>query len=341
MQERAYGVDLGTSAIKIYLKGSQSVVEQKNMITMEGRDKIIAYGDLAYDMYEKTPKKIKVIQPVKNGVIADSISMEEILNLMITEYDKKFSAFSVTRKEFMMAIPSNISEVEKKAFYDLAYNCGIKAKNIKMVEKSVAGAIGAGVDVLEPKGTMIVDVGADTTEISILSLGGIVTSTILKVGGNKLDEAIVQYIRRENQLLCGRKTAEKIKIELGNAFVSDDEITTEVVGRDVMTGLPKKMPISSQHVYKAISEHLATIIDAVKFMLEQTPPELSADIINDGIYFIGGGSKLTNLNLLAQLETGLNINMMEEPEKAVAIGLGKIIEEAKLKELVLPFEYIN
>ncbi len=341
MQERAYGVDLGTSAIKIYLKGSQSVVEQKNMITTEGKDKIIAYGDRAYDMYEKTPKKIRVIQPVRNGVIADSVSMEEILNLMITEYDKKISAFSVARKEFMIAIPSNISEVEKKAFYDLAYNCGIKAKNIKMVEKSVAGALGAGVNVVEPKGTMIVDLGADTTEISILSLGGIVTSTVLEIGGNKLDEAIVQYIRRENQLLCGRKTAEKIKIELGNAFASDDEITMDVVGRDVMTGLPKKMPISSQNVYKAIGEYLSTIIDSIKFMLEQTPPELSADIINDGIYFIGGGSKMTNLNLLAQLETGLNINMMEEPEKAVAIGLGKIIEQAELKELALPFEDIN
>ncbi|MGN0465170.1 MAG: rod shape-determining protein [Lachnospiraceae bacterium] len=338
MQERAYGVDLGTSAIKIYLKGSQSIVEQKNMITMEGRDKIIAYGDRAYDMYEKTPKKIKVIQPVRNGVIADSVSMEEILNLMITEYDKKFNSFSMTRKEFMMAIPSNISEVEKKAFYDLAYNCGIKAKNIKMVEKSMAGAIGAGVDVLEPKGTMVVDLGADTTEISVLSLGGIVASTVLEIGGNKLDEAIMQYIRRENQLLCGRKTAEKIKIELGNAFESDDEAIMEVVGRDVMTGLPKKMSISSQDVHKAMKEQLSLIIDAIKFMLEQTPPELSADIINDGIYFIGGGSKLTNLNLLAQLETGLDINMMEEPEKAVVMGIGKIIEESKLKELVLPSE---
>lgn len=338
MQERAYGVDLGTSAIKIYLKGSQSIVEQKNMITMEGRDKIIAYGDRAYDMYEKTPKKIKVIQPVRNGVIADSVSMEEILNLMITEYDKKFNSFSMTRKEFIMAIPSNISEVEKKAFYDLAYNCGIKAKNIKMVEKSMAGAIGAGVDVLEPKGTMVVDLGADTTEISVLSLGGIVASTVLEIGGNKLDEAIMQYIRRENQLLCGRKTAEKIKIELGNAFESDDEAIMEVVGRDVMTGLPKKMSISSQDVHKAMKEQLSLIIDAIKFMLEQTPPELSADIINDGIYFIGGGSKLTNLNLLAQLETGLDINMMEEPEKAVVMGIGKIIEESKLKELVLPSE---
>ncbi len=341
MQERVYGVDLGTNVVKIYLKGSQSVVQQKNMIAMEGKDKIIAYGERAYEMYEKTPKKINVIQPVKNGVIADSISMEDILNLMIAEYDKKVSAFSMMRKEVLIAIPSSISEVEKRAFYDLLYNCGIKAKNIKMIEKPVAGAVGAGVDILEPKGTMIVDVGADTTEISILSLGGIVTSTVLKIGGNKFDEAIVQYLRKENQLLCGKKTAEKIKIELGNAFMSDDETMMDVVGRDVMTGLPKKMTISSQTVYNAIREYLSTIMDTIKFMLEQTPPELSADIINDGIYFIGGGSKLTNLNLLAQLDTGLTINTMEEPEKAVALGLGKIMEDAKLKELILPFDDIN
>lgn len=338
MQEKAYGVDFGTSAIKFYIKGSEGVVQQKNMITMEGKDKIIAYGDRAYDMYEKTPKKIKVIQPVKNGVIADSVSMEEIFNLILAQYDKKTSMFSIVRKEILIAIPSNISEVEKKAFYDLAYNCGIKEKNIKMVEKSVAGAVGAGVDVIEPKGTMVVDIGADTTEISILSLGGIVTSTVLKVGGNKLDEAITQYIRREKQLLCGGKTAEMVKIELGNAFASDDEITMEVVGRDVVTGLPKKLSISSQDVYQAINEYLGTIVDSVKFMLEQTPPELSADIINDGVYFIGGSSKLTNLNLLAQMETGLTINVMEEPEKAVAMGLAKIIEEEQLKELVLPFD---
>lgn len=339
MQERVYGVDFGTNLIKIYLK--QSIVEQKNMIAMEGRDKIIAYGDRAYEMYEKTPKKMKVIQPVRNGVIADSASMEELFNLLIEEYDKKISAFGMTRKVVLIAIPSNISAVEKKAFYDLAYNCGIKSKNIKMAEKPVAGAVGAGIDVLEPKGRMIVDVGADTSEISILSLGGIVASTVLEIGGNKFDESIVQYLRKENQLLCGKKTAEKIKIELGNAFMSDDEITMDVVGRDVTTGLPRQMTISSKAVYDAIHENLSTIMDTIKFMLEQTPPELSADIIRDGIYFIGGSSRLTNLNLLAQLDTGLTINIMEEPEKAVAMGLGKMIEDEKFNELILPFEEID
>ncbi len=341
MQEKVYGIDLGTSAIKIYLKASQSIIEQKNMITVEGKDKTISYGDSSYEMYEKTPSKMKVIQPVKNGVIGDSIFMEELLNLIIAEYDKKGSIFGMGRKEALLAIPSNVSEVEKRAFYDLMYNCGIKAKNIKMVEKPIAAAIGAGVNVLEPKGTMIVDIGADTTEVSILSLGGIVTSTVLEFGGNKLDEAITQYIRREKQLLCGKKTTEKMKIELGNAFATDDEMTMEVVGRDVVTGLPKKMLISSKDIYSAMIEHLNTMIEAAKFMLEQTPPELSADIINDGIYFVGGGSKLKNINLLAQLETGLKINTMEEPEKAVVMGLMMIVEDAQLKQLVSSFSNLN
>ncbi len=341
MQEKVYGIDLGTSAIKIYLKGNSSIIEQKNMITVEDRDKIISYGDRSYDMYEKTPNKMRVIQPVKNGVIGDSIFMEELLNLIIAEYDKKSFLFGIGRREAVLAIPSNVSEVERRAFYDLMYNCGIKTKNIKMVEKSVAAAVGAGINILEPKGTMIVDIGADMTEISVLSLGGIVESDVLKFGGNKLDEAISQYIRREKQLLCGKKTTEKMKFELGNAFASDDEIMMEVVGRDVVTGLPKKMTISSKDIYKAIMEPLNAIIDAVKFMLEQTPPELSADIINDGIYLVGGGSKLKNLNLLAQLETGLSINTVEEPEKAVVMGLKRIIEEAELKELASPFEAFN
>ncbi|MDF2541987.1 MAG: hypothetical protein K0S47_1705 [Herbinix sp.] len=329
MSSKAYGIDFGTSTIKIYKKGDGIVLDERNIIAIADRKTIIATGNEAFEMYEKAPSNILVTYPVRNGVIADVANMLAMLNHLMLRINKNRRLGSV---DFIVATPTDITEVERRSFYDLIASSNMKAGKIKIVEKPIADAIGAGLDITTAKGVMIVDIGADTTEVSILSLGGIVLSKLIPVGGNKIDEAIKNIVKRKYNLLIGDKTAENIKKKLACAF-SSFQASIKVFGRDVVNGLPTEMEISSDTVYESIYEYLYSIIDAIKIILERTPPEISSDIIDSGIYITGGSAQISGLDDLLRQETDLKINICSDPANTVVNGLGKIMEDHKLSSL--------
>ena len=318
MIRKAMGIDLGTSTIKIYIKGEGIVLDERNIIAVANKKNVIAVGNDAFDMYEKAPDNISVTYPVKNGVIADIANMQSLLNHLLRRVGK---GSRLSGMSFVIAVP-----------YDLVANSNAKAKSIYVVEKSVADALGAGLDVTNARGVMTVNIGADTTEISIISLGGIVLSKLIPVGGNKLDESIRQYVKKKYNLIIGDKTAEVIKKELANA-VPDDENTMRAFGRNVVRGLPSQMDISSTMVYESIKEYLYSIIDSIRIILERTPPEISSDIIDSGIYITGGSANIKNLAALIHKETDLTVNICKDASNSVVLGLGRILEEAELSSL--------
>lgn len=329
MASKTYGIDFGTSTIKIFRKGQGIVLNERNVIAIADRDRIIASGDEAYEMYEKAPANIKVTYPVRSGVIADVGNMMALLSQFmykISGLKKPGSA------DYIVATPTDITEVERRSFYDLIASSNIKSGHIKIVEKPIADALGAGLDIMTARGVMVVDIGADTTEVSILSLGGIVLSKLIPVGGNKLDEAIKGIVKRQYNLYIGDKTAENVKKKLACALPSL-KASVKVYGRDVVNGLPTETEISSKTVYEAISEYLYTIIDAIRIILERTPPEISSDIIDSGIYITGGSARIFGLDELLHKETDLKINICENPAETVALGLGRIMEESRLNSL--------
>lgn len=329
MASRAFGIDFGTSTIKIYKKGQGIVLDERNIIAIANRKQIIASGNDAFDMYEKAPSNIKVTYPVKSGVIADVANMLALLNHFMIR-------ISGTKKpgaaDYIVATPTDITEVERRSFYDLIASSNFKVGNIKIVEKPIADAVGAGLDITTARGVMIVDIGADTTEVSILSLGGIVLSKLIPVGGNKLDEAIKNIVKRKYNLYIGDKTAENIKKKLASAF-PNVEGSVKVFGRDVVTGLPAEMEVNSNDVYEAISEYMYSITDAIKIILERTPPEISSDIIDSGIYITGGSAKIFALADMLHKETDLKINICEDSANTVVKGLGRIMEDHNLSSL--------
>ncbi|NLK27080.1 MAG: rod shape-determining protein [Clostridiales bacterium] len=329
MALRVFGIDLGTSTIKIYRKGQGIVLDERNIIAIADRKNVIAVGDEAYDMYEKAPANIAVTYPVRNGVIADVANMLTLLNHFM---QKIFGSKRPGAADYIVAVPTNITEVERRSFYELIVNSNLKVGHIKIVEKPVADAVGAGLDVMTARGVMVVNIGADTTEVSILSLGGIVLSKLIPIGGNKLDESIKSIVKRKYNLYIGDKTAESIKKKLACA-IPQVEGSVKVYGRDVVTGLPAEMEVSSDTVYEAISEYLYAIIDAIKIILERTPPEISSDIIDSGIYITGGSAKIFSLDELIHKETELKINICPDSANTVVNGLGKIMEDHKLSTL--------
>lgn len=337
MTGKTFGIDLGTSTIKIYQKSDGIILDEKNIIAIANRKQVMAAGDEAYEMYEKAPTNISVTYPVKYGVIADIANMLELLNYMFRKISKSkhFSASSI-----IIATPSDITEVEKRAFFDLVASSCAKTKNIKIVEKPIANAVGIGLDVTTAKGVMVVDIGADTTEVSIMSLGGIVISKLIPIGGNRLDESIKSFVKRNYNLVIGDKTAESIKNKLGTA-VPKDEDSMKVYGRNVVTGLPTEVEISQMMVYDSIIEYLHSIVDAVRIILERTPPEISSDIIDSGIYVTGGTAAIKGLNELLGDETGLRINICNNPTNTVVDGLGGIIEDKKLSSLASSLKQTN
>jgi len=340
MALKAFGIDLGTSTIKIYKKGHGIVLNERNMIAIADRKKVIAFGDEAFDMYEKAPANIAVSYPVRNGVIADVANMLTLINQFMQRISGGKRPGSA---DYIVAVPTDITEVERRAFYELIMNSNLKVGNIKIVEKPVADALGAGLDVTTAKGVMVVNIGADTTEISILSLGGIVLSKLIQIGGNKLDEAIKSIVKRKYNLYIGDKTAENIKKKLASAL-PQVEATAKVFGRDVVTGLPKEMEVSSDTVYEAIQEYLYTIIDSIRIILERTPPEISSDIIDSGIYITGGSANVFSLDELIHRETELKVNICPNASTTVVNGLGKIIEDHKLSSLadsLKPKTFVN
>lgn len=329
MASKAFGIDFGTSTIKICKKGQGIVLDERNIIAIADRRSVIAVGNEAFDMYEKAPSNINVSYPVKSGVIADVANMMTLLNNFMS---KIIGVKRPGSSNFIVATPSDITEVERRSFYELIANSNLKASNIKIVEKPIADAVGIGLDIMTARGVMVVDIGADTTEVSILSLGGIVLSKLIPIGGNKLDEAIKNIVKKKYNLYIGEKTAENIKKQLACALPTD-EGSVRVYGRDVVTGLPTEIEIFTDTVYEAISEYLYTIIDAVRIILERTPPEISSDIIDSGIYVTGGSSKINKLDELLHKETDLKINICSDASNTVVNGLRKILEDGKLSSL--------
>ena len=332
MANSAFGIDLGTNNIKIYSRADDSIMVEKNMIAIENKKNLFAYGDSAYEMYEKAPGNIQISYPLCNGVIADIHNMETLVRYFITDLSKG----AIKPADFYIAVPTDVTEVEKRAFYDLIRDAGVKAKRIMIVEKAVADGLGLDIDVKNSQGVLVVNVGYDTTEISILSLGGIVLSRLIKVGGLKFDDAIRAAVRKEFSLLIGGKTAENVKFAL--AELEKEGKGTQVFGRDIVTGLPVEREIPTSLVDTCLTENFNMIIDNVKVILERTPPELAADIYRHGIYLTGGASQVNHLAELISLGTGLKVNVAAEPMNSVVLGLAKIIKDDNYKSVAYSIE---
>lgn len=332
MANNAFGIDLGTNNIKIYSKIEDNIMIEKNMIAIENKNTLFAYGDSAFEMYEKAPANIHITYPLSNGVIADIKNMETLVRYFINDLMKG----NTKPADYFIAVPTDVTEVEKRAFYDLIKDSGVKAKKIMVVEKAVADGLGLDIDVKNSQGVLVVNVGYDTTEISILSLGGIVLSRLIKVGGYKFDEAIRSAVRREFSLIIGGKTAENVKIALKE--LEEEGKGAVVYGRDIVTGLPVEREIPTSLVDECLSEHFHTIIDNIKVILERTPPELAADIYRHGIYLTGGASQVNHLAERISQGTGLKVNVAETPLTSVAVGLSKIINEDNYKTVAYAIE---
>ena len=345
MIKRAYGVDLGTSMIKIYKKGKGVICNEKNIIALKDDKDVLAIGDDAFAMYEKVPGNVRVTKPIKNGVIADIANMDKLFTTLLKNVSK---TGKIQGADFVIAIPMDITEVEKKAFINLVDSS--KAKRVKTVAKPIAAAVGVGIDVGNAKGAMIVDIGAATTEISIISLGGIVISKLLPIGGDTFNEAIVAAVKKKYNLLIGNKTASRLKKTLGNitkvsnnVYEIDDKeevigeelaMSMTIYGRNMLTGLPQKVEVDSSLVVDAMHEILCNIMEGIKVILERTPPEISSDIIDTGIYIVGGCATINGLDELIRKNTGLKVNISDKPQNCVVDGVGIIMENAQLSKLV-------
>ena len=321
MTNNVYGIDLGTCNMKIYCKASNKIMNEKNTIALVNKNEMYAYGDDAYAMYEKAPETIQVTFPVVGGVIADFNNLQ----VMLQTYLETHAKGKLRGAEFIVAVPTDITDVEKRAFFDMFYKSKLKPKSVLLCEKPIADAVGLGLNVNEPTGIMVVDIGADTTEISVISLGGLVLSDLLHSGGNKIDESIITYVKRKYNLVIGQKTAQSMKETLGSGIPGNTQ-TMVVVGRDVVSGLPIEMEMSGTVVYEAIKDNLNTICNSIKMILEKTPPELAADVADRGIVLTGGGALLRGLEELIESHTGINTMTAEDPMTCVAIGTGKCVE---------------
>ena len=308
MLGKAIGIDFGTSSIKFYKNGEGVILHEKSVIAMYNKNHTFAVGNEAFEMYEKAPVNIEVSYPVKNGVIADIGNMQAMIDYFFQELDGKRK---LKGADYYIAVPTDITEVEKR----------------------IADALGMSLDITKSTGTLVVDIGANTTEISVLSLGGIVLSRLIPVGGNKFDEAIISKIKKDKNFVIGEKTAELIKKTIGSAYVTDE--TIDICGRNLVTGLPSEITITSNDVYDALIELFQSIVDSVKIILERTPPEISSDIYKSGVYITGGSSRIKDLGRFVYDQLGLKVNLCEEPESTVIMGLGAIIEDPSLAKLTL------
>ena len=332
MASNAFGIDLGTNNIKIYSRSDDRILVEKNMIAIENKNVLFAYGNSAFEMYEKAPGNIHISYPLSYGVIADIKNMETLVRYFISDLQKGNSKPA----DFFIAVPTDVTEVEKRAFYDLIKDANVKAKKIMVVEKAVADGLGLDIDVKNSQGVLVVDVVYETKEISILSLGGIVLSRLIKTGGLKFDEAIRAAVRKEFSLIIGGKTSETVKISLRD--LEQQGIGAIVYGRDIVTGLPIEREIPTKLVVECLEEHFNTIIDNVKVILERTPPELAADIYRHGIYLTGGASQISHLADRLASGTGLKVNVAENPLASVVMGLAKIIKDDNYKSVAYAIE---
>ncbi len=332
-------IDLGTANTLVYVKGKGIVLNEPSVVAItnhRGRKQVLAVGEEAKQMVGRTPGNIEAIRPLRDGVIADFEVAEEMIKHFIRKVHNR-RGFASPR--VIICVPSGSTAVERRAIQELAESAG--ARRVFLIEEPMAAAIGAGLPVTEPTGSMVVDIGGGTTEVAVLSLGGIVYARSIRVGGNKMDEAIISYIRRNHNLLVGEGTAERIKKEIGSACLPEDGNgpVVEIKGRDLMNGVPKEIVISQRQIAELLAEPLSAIIEAVKVALEHTAPELSADIVDKGIVLTGGGSLLGNLDFVLRHATGLPVSLAEEPLTCVALGTGRCLEEIKILRHVLHTAY--
>ncbi len=332
-------IDLGTANTLVYVKGKGIVLDEPSVVAItnnRGRKQVLAVGEEAKQMVGRTPGNIEAIRPLRDGVIADFEVAEEMIKHFIRKVHNR-RGFASPR--VIICVPSGSTAVERRAIQESAESAG--ARRVFLIEEPMAAAIGAGLPVTEPTGSMVVDIGGGTTEVAVLSLGGIVYARSIRVGGNKMDEAIISYIRRNHNLLIGEATAERIKKEIGSACLPEDGNgrVLEIKGRDLMNGVPKEIVISQRQIAELLAEPVSAIIEAVKVALEHTAPELSADIVDKGIVLTGGGSLLGNLDFVLRHATGLPVSLADEPLTCVALGTGRCLEEMKTLRHVLHTAY--
>ncbi|MEI6631981.1 MAG: rod shape-determining protein [bacterium] len=329
------GIDLGTATTLVFVKGEGVVLCEPSVVAIErGTSKVLAVGEEAKRMLGRTPGNIVAIRPMKDGVIADF----DITEAMLRYFIKKVHHRRVlVRPRIVIAIPSGITEVEKRAVKDSAERAG--AREVFLIEEPIAAAIGVGLPIQEPQGNMIIDIGGGTTEIAVISLAGSVFSKSIRIGGDEMDEAIIEYLKKTYNLMVGECTAEQIKIKIGSAYPLDEEMSLEVKGRDLVAGLPKAVTITSEEVREALQEPLRAIIEITKISLERTPPELASDLIDHGIVMAGGGALLRGMDKLISEETGLPVHIAEDPLTAVACGTGIVLNEIRyLKKVTVPIK---
>jgi rod shape-determining protein MreB and related proteins len=328
-------IDLGTATTLTFVKGKGIVSHEPSIVAIQslphGGKRVLKVGHSAKEMLGRTPGNIEAIRPMKDGVIADFEITETMLRYFIEQAHQRRT---LVKPRVIICVPAGITEVEKRAVQDSALAAG--AREVYLILEPMAAAIGAGLPVTEASGNMVVDIGGGTTEVAVISLAGIVFSKSLRVGGNKLDESIISYLKKQHNLLIGEQTAENVKITIGNAYPLKEILTMNVKGRDLIEGIPKTLKINSTEILEALKEPLSNIVQSVKEVLEQTPPELSSDIMDHGIVLTGGGALLKNMDMLLQTETGLPVSVSDNPEYAVVIGTGKALEEPKLlKEVTM------
>ncbi len=316
------GIDLGTANTLVYMKGKGVILREPSVVAIDRYTKqVLAVGEDAKKMIGRTPGNIVAIRPLKDGVIADFDVTQEMLKYFIRKATQKKSVF---QPRVVVCVPSGVTEVEKRAVEEATIQAG--AKHAFLIEEPMAAAIGAGLPVQEATGSMVVDIGGGTTEVAVISLGGIVTSKSIRVGGDALDNYIVNFVKKEHSLMIGERTAEEVKIKIGSAILDNGLEDMEIRGRDLVSGLPKTLIITSKEIYEALKEPVNNIIDAIKSNLEKTPPELSSDIMEQGIVLTGGGALLNGLDVLITNETGIPVIVAENPLDCVALGTGKALD---------------
>lgn len=325
------GIDLGTANSLVHVRGRGIVLQEPSVVAMERDGKaVLAVGEEAKRMIGRTPGNIVAVRPMKDGVIADFDVTMTMLRYFI---HRAMPNRGLVRPRVVVAVPSGVTEVERRAVVDATLQAG--AREAYLIEEPMAAAIGAGLPVEEPTGNMVVDVGGGTTEVAIISLGGIVTCRSIRVAGDEMDEAIISYVKRTYNLLIGERTAEEIKIQIGSAFPGYDEQEMEVRGRDLVTGLPRTLRVTSEEIRRALGEPVGAILEAIRTTLERTPPELASDIMDRGIFLTGGGSLLRGLDRLVMEETGMPVHLADEPLLCVARGTGRVLEEIHTLRKVL------
>lgn len=325
------GIDLGTANILVYLKGKGIILREPSVVAVNNHTgQVLAVGLDAKQMIGRTPGNITAIRPLKDGVIADFETTQGMLKYFMK---KAVGNSPLAKPRVVICVPSGVTEVEKRAVVDSAMSAG--AKEAYLIEEPMASAIGAGLPVAEPSGSMVVDIGGGTSEVAVISLGGVVVSRSLRIAGDEFDDAIIHYIKKEYNLMIGERSAEDIKLKIGSAYPSEREETYRVSGRDLVTGLPKELEISDEEIRESLKEPVNSVVESIKYTLEKTPPELASDIMERGIMLTGGGALLKGFDKLISEETGIPVFIAEEPLDCVVLGTGKVLEELDTLSSVL------